>query len=424
MVDLKKLLKYSKEDSLIRDSAILFFSTLGLNLAGFFFHFFMGRVLGPAEYGILGAIFSLLYIILVPFNVVQTSITNFVASFKAKNQIDKINILLRRSMKRLFFIGLIVFILFFAFSSIIANFLNIPVKPLRFLSPIIIFALMLPVLRGIMQGMERFKALGINMTIEGIAKIGFGILFVVLGFGVAGAVSALVVSYLVPFVIALFVLIVYLKKKNESFDSKEIYSYAIPVMISLVLFTGLYTIDTLLVKKFFSESEAGLYIALSYIGRIIFFGTQSIALVMFPKSVANFSLNKQNNKLLKKALFLVTLLGGFAVLIYSLFPKLIINILYGKNYLAIANMTGLFGLIMLFLSLSYVLVYYNLSINRKRFVYILGLFLLIEVVTIYLYHSSLMQVVLILLGLSISMFIALIIYTFKNEKTINNNSSV
>ena len=36
--------------------------------------------LGPAEYGVLGAILSLLYLLLVPFNVIQTTISKFVAA--------------------------------------------------------------------------------------------------------------------------------------------------------------------------------------------------------------------------------------------------------------------------------------------------------------------------------------------------------
>ncbi len=423
MVDLKKILNYSKEDSLIRDSAVLFLATSGLSAAGFFFHFYMGRVLGPASYGILGAIFSLLYIILVPFNVIQTSITNFIASFKAKNENDKINSLFRQSLKKLFLCSLILTLIFFLINNYVASFLHIPSKYLLILLPIILLSFLLPVMRGLMQGLEKFKVLGFNMTMEGIAKIVFGILLVTFGLGVSGAVMALVLSYLMPLLFAFFVLSKYLKKTGAIFSGKEVYSYAVPVLIALVLFTGLYSIDVLLVKRFFTETEAGLYVALSFLGRIIFFGTQSVAVVMFPKSVANFSVNKKNPKILKKALFLVSIFGGFATLIYFLFPRLIITILYGKNYLEISNLLGLFGLVMLILSLSYVLIFYNLSINRIKFIYFLALTLIFETLLIFIYHKTLLQVVLILLSLSIFMFVSVFFYT-NYEKTINNNTGV
>src|SRR3989344_5430210 len=91
MAYLRKLFKYTKEDSLIRDSFILFIATMIMNLAGFLYHFVMGRVLGPADYGILGVVLSLFYILLVPFNVIQTSISKFVAMFKAKGDNKSIN---------------------------------------------------------------------------------------------------------------------------------------------------------------------------------------------------------------------------------------------------------------------------------------------------------------------------------------------
>ncbi|MCD4666593.1 hypothetical protein K8R47_02170, partial [archaeon] len=71
---IKKILKYDKEDSLIRDGIILVSSSLILSIAGYFYHFYMGRTLGPESYGILGVILSVVYILLVPAQVIQTTI--------------------------------------------------------------------------------------------------------------------------------------------------------------------------------------------------------------------------------------------------------------------------------------------------------------------------------------------------------------
>ncbi len=53
---IKKILNYEKDDSLIRDGIILFSATMIANFASYLYHFGMGRFLGPAEYGALGAI--------------------------------------------------------------------------------------------------------------------------------------------------------------------------------------------------------------------------------------------------------------------------------------------------------------------------------------------------------------------------------
>ena len=90
---IKKFLKYDKNDSLIRDGIILFTATMIANASGYIYHLGMGRILGPADYGALGAILSLLYILLVPFNVIQTTLSKFVAKFKANDQENKIRYL-------------------------------------------------------------------------------------------------------------------------------------------------------------------------------------------------------------------------------------------------------------------------------------------------------------------------------------------
>ena len=421
MDHIKNFFKYSKKDSLIRDSFILFISTLGVSLAGFFYHFYMGRVLGPEQYSILGALFSLIYIILVPFQVIQTSITNFVARFKAKKQDNKINTLFIRSLKKLTLYSLVLMIIFAIASKFIAEFLHIQIKYILLILPLILLSFLLPVSRGLMQGSQLFKGLGINMTIEGLSKVIFGILLVIIGFGIFGAIFAIILSFLLPLIGSLFVLRSYLKKKKSKIISKDIYSYAIPVTLALLIFTGFYSIDIFIIKHFFNEAEAGLYVALSYIGRIIFFATQSIALVMFPKSVENFTIKKINFKILDKALILVSIVGSLGVLFYLLFPKFVINILYGKEYLNISNLVWLFGLAMLFFSLVYVLILYNLSINKRKFIYIILFFLIIEGILLWFLHANLLQVTIIMALIMFLMFIVIYIYT-KNAAKYNNSS--
>src|SRR3989344_233580 len=338
---IKDFFKYSKEDSLIRDSAVLFIATSGLSLAGFLFHFFMGRLLGPASYGILGTIFSIFYFILVGVFVIQTTITNFVAMYNAKQEYSKINILLRKALKKIFYLSLVVMLLFLLISPLLSRFLHIDVKYLWIITPMILFSFLLPINRGAMQGLEWFKKLGINMTLEGVAKLILGITFILIGWGVSGAIFALTFSYVVPFVMSFYILRNYLKNKEDiSFDSKAIYKYSIPVIISLFLFTGFYTIDVLLVKHFFEDSVAGLYVALTFLGKIIFFGTQSISFVLFPKSVASNAVNKISRNLVNKAMIIVGILGGCAVFVYLVFPKIAITILYGKEYLCLTSVLG------------------------------------------------------------------------------------
>src|SRR3989344_5020254 len=143
---LKRLWNYRKdEDSLVRDSFLLFSATTIVNAGAFLFHVIMGRFLGPANYGILGTLLTILYIINVHVNVIQTIITKFVSEFNANSDLDNINSLIRRSLKKLFIFGIVAAVFIIIVSPIAADFLHTTNLSILLLSPIILFSFLLPV---------------------------------------------------------------------------------------------------------------------------------------------------------------------------------------------------------------------------------------------------------------------------------------
>ncbi len=417
---IKKILTYHKEDSLVRDGFILFTATILANAAAYVYHFYMGRVLGPADYSVLGVILSLLYLINVPVNVIQMTITKFVAQYNITKKKDVIHLLYQRSLHRLFFVGCIIFLLFLAVSYPLAHFLYIPITALLVFSPIVIFALLLPVTRGLLQGLQSFKKLGVNMVLESFSKLLIGVILVFLGFHINGAISGLVLSFALAFFVLYYNFrpsLVHSRKTMHDFQTKEVYKYATPVFISLFALTLFYSIDVILVKHYFSELQTGYYAAASLIGKIIFFGTYSLGVVMFPKVAEMHTLQKDNKHLLSKSLAFMAAGAGVLLLVYFLFPRFIILPLFGMSYLPILPLIGPFGVMMTFFSFNYLLSLYNLSIQRTRFIRILFVFNLLEILFLTFYHTSLLQIVWGLSFLMIALFILLFTYTYHNHAT-------
>ena len=414
---LKKLWNYGRKDSLIRDSFILFTASSIVNVGAFIFHLIMGRFLGPANYGILGTLLTIVYIVNVPINVIQTTITKFVSQFKALNENNKISLLIRGSFRKLFVIGFFSTLFIILISPLIAQFLHISKLNIILLSPIILFSVLLPIVRGTLQGLQKFNLLGLNLILEIIFKLGLGIIFVYLGYKVNGAISAVVLSFLFPILLGLFTIKNFFEKKQtDSFDQKKIYNYTYPVLISLTLMSLLFTIDVFLVKHYFEEELAGFYVAASIIGKIIFFATFAISQVMFPKSVEKFSLNQSSKTILKKSLLLVSLLSVPITIFYFIFPQFVTLILFGNEYMKINNLLGIFGIAISLFSFSYLLVLYNLSISRINLIFPLIFFVILETLLIYFIHTTLLQVVLILTIIMLLVFIYLLFYTFANKK--------
>src|SRR3989344_6151221 len=393
---IKKLIDYYKKHNLVRDNLTLF---LGNGFGAFFtflFHFYMGRKLGPEDYGALGAILAVIYLFTIPLTTIQTSIAKFTSNFKSEKKYGEIHYLYKASTKRLFVFGIISMIIFLLLSKIIANFLHISLTPLLILSLYIIFSFLLYTNRGLLQGLQKFRSLSINLIIEGLFKLILGIIFILIGYKLNGAIGAITFTLIFAFLLSIYQLKSILKYKIKKFNSNVIYKYTIPVLIALLMLTAFYSFDILLIKHFFVDERAGYYAAISLLGKVVFFGTTPIPQVMFPKVNELHRKNKKSKNILYKSMLMILGFGFFITLIYFLFSGFIINLLYGELYLEAAGLLGWFAVIMTLFSLVYLMSFYNLSLNKKNFLYILALFNILEIALIYKFHNTLAQVVSIL----------------------------
>ncbi|MDD5650704.1 MAG: oligosaccharide flippase family protein [Candidatus Nanoarchaeia archaeon] len=425
----KKIIEFIKKEKIFHSSILLVSSTLILYLCNFFYHFYTGRVLGPENYSIIGSLFSLIYVIFVPFNAIQISVTKFVSEFNVKNEQGKIKFLLTRSLKKLFIYGIFITIFFMLISPFISNFLNIPsYAPVMILGLVIFASLLLPVTRGVLQGLQSFKKFGINMASEGITKVIFTVLLVSVGFGVNGATLALVLSFSFAFLFTLWQLRDIFKYKEIEIETKQVYKYSWPVLITFLALTLIFSLDILLVKHFFDPIQAGYYAALSLIGKIVYFTSFPVIQVMFPM-VSEANIKKQHKKeligLLFKAMLIIFLICLGITGFYFIFPNFMVNLLFGADYSSIIPLIGYFGIFMSLFSLVYLFAFYNLSLNQKGFIPLLVLTNILEIIVIYLFHNTILQIITSLSMLTFLLLISLVIYTFyKHGKTISNNSSV
>ncbi|MDD5254421.1 MAG: oligosaccharide flippase family protein [Candidatus Nanoarchaeia archaeon] len=406
---INRIRKLSRTD-IVRDNFILFFCLIIYNAIGYLFHFFAGRALGPGDYGTFTVLLSLLYLSNVVLTVIQTSITKFAAEFKDDK--EKLAYLFVNSLRRLSFYGILLTIGFFIISPWIARFLKInSVWPVLISGTFLFLSFIVSVNRGILQGLQNFKKLGFSYIFEGLVKIVFGVGLILIGLGVEGGILAFVLSYIAAFLITLFPLRSLFSMRKIHFDTKQVYKYSYVVLVALTLLTLIYTVDVTLVKHFLDPLEAGMYGAMSLMGKIIFFGTLSVSMVMFPKSSELFESKGANKSILYKSLGLVLLFGIPVTLFYFLFPTLSVNLLFGSAYMEMASFLGIYGLVMTLFSLVYLISFYLLSIKQSKFIYILLGFVLVETALIWLFHSTIGVVAYIMLALMAALFLVMMLIT-------------
>ena len=368
--------------------------TGGMN---YFYQVYMGRVLGPEEYGVLGSLFALFYLVSVIGGAIGYNSTIYVSRLK-RNEKHLARFLKDFFWRSIIFAGLL-FAFFLLVSNHLAHFLKIGSPTLIIVVSISLsLSLVVPVNSGALRGMQRFKLLATTNLASTVAKLVSGIVLVTIGCGVFGATAALPISRAFAVLITTIPLIHIYQQKSDTESKTELglestHKYVVPS--SMVTFAKMMigNIDLILVKAFFPPYEAGLYAAVSLLGKILIFLPGGIGTVFFPKVSERHADGVETTTLLKKALLCIIVLVGTATIVYIAFPRTLINIVFGKEYLAAAPLVKWYAVAMLFFSINNILLDYNLAKEKTRFIYAFCLLMILLIVWLCFVHNTTVQVV-------------------------------
>jgi len=402
----KRILKHE----LITGSFYIFISSILVNFLAFVLNLFLARNLSYADYGIFASLISIITLASMPAGSINTILVRFTTDYHSKNQLDKLQSFYKKAAKFIFSFSLISLLFFIISAPLLENFLHLNNAAYIVVVGLCVFTVYIQVLNGgFLQGLMKFGFLSFTGILSGIVKLIAGVVFVFLGFRAFSGLWAIFFMSLIPFMLGFIPLRAVLLRKttsNVKIPTSEIIKYALPTFVIVFSMTSLITTDVILVKHFFSPQAAGLYAGLSLIGRVIFYFTSPITMVMFPLLIKRYNLGKNFNNLFYLALFLVLIPSLAVTGFYFLFPQFVINLfLAGRDYLSIAKYAGLFGLNLTIFALINLFVTFFLSLNRTKIAPLVVLAALLQIVLISIFHSSFYQVI----GISISIFLALLI---------------
>jgi O-antigen/teichoic acid export membrane protein len=354
--------KFAK--SILGGSLILLIAFNLFNILNFLFQFSMARFLSIENYGVLTALFSLVYIFGIFSEPIQTTMVKYSSMEKESGKIKN---LLYRSLKKAGFFSL------FAFAAIviIAIFLSSPLKIpfwLILLMGLMTFASFLaPVTRGIIQGKKQFGALGFNVLAEGAIKLVLGIALVLAGLNVYGAVIAALLAAAAAFIFSFIPLSGILRSKEKPMHAQGIYFYTLPVFLTLLSILAFFSIDIIIAKIVFDSQTAGFYAIASTLGKIVFLGTQPISKAMFPITSESAAGKGRNPaEIFMKALAILIILIALSWLVIYLFPDLLVRIFSGRYIPESASIVVYIALSFGILSVANLLLLYSLSISKEQ----------------------------------------------------------
>lgn len=330
-----------------RNSFVIVAGIIISNLLGYVFHIIVGRALGPSHYGEFGALISLYLIIALPASALSSAVTKYSAKYNAKREFNKIGALRNSLGKKTLIFGVFLFLVVAALSFPLSGYLKVPAFSIVIVGITLIFSLILPINRGVLQGMKKFKILSANSILEAAFRLALAFVFIFLGFKANGAVLAYGLAYLLAFVF----IFPYVKetKSSEKLEKNElskIYKFVFIVLVVNLVIQLIINLPTLFIKHAYSAEFTGLWTAALTLARISLFITGGITLVMFPE-VAEKENHEDKKTIFKKALLLTLLVSVGVALCFILFGNLAVTILYGKTYLSAVPILEWMGLAMI-----------------------------------------------------------------------------
>ncbi len=385
----------SKLDRFSQNILLVFAGTTFVNVLNLVYQLLLAHQLTPVDFAAFNSLIAIFIIVSGPFGTYQQVIIKYIAEFHAQGRTERTKSLFSGLLRILLITAVVLFIVCALASVTLTDKLKIPsVASGYLLAGSLALSILTPLFLGGLQGLEEFRWFAGISVVGAIFKVALTVFLLWIGMNVTGALTALLLSVIIPIACAYIPLKQYftLKKVKRDVPLLELFFYALPIATAMFCFMTLATFDMVMVKYFFSPEDSGKYSLAQMVGKIFLFLPGAISMVMFPRSAHLKAKNIETHSTLQRSLLYSGGLSLAALIFYNLFPGFVLTVLTGKAFPESIFLGRLFSISMTLYTLILILVQYFLSLKDFRFLpYLIGSTIL-QFAAIALVHSSLAQV--------------------------------
>ena len=392
------------EGSKIGIGGVAFFIANGATgLANFLFNVAISRMLGPSQYGALGALLNLVLILSVLLSGLQVAVTTTVAGMESSEGELGVSHLVKQFLG----VGVVLSIGLAAVSPLIRSYLHLQSdSSVLILVGWCIPSVLIALFQGILIGEHRFGwVAGATLVSTVAGRLLLGVLFVELGFGLNGAIAATTVAQ----VLSLLVFVAPLRRQLWKVATKSVRRVSLSVRevalstLALAGFWVLASMDTVLARHFLPATESGHYTAASVAGRIALFATGSIATLALPRLSLGAGRSAEARVAFRWSLVITFVMGLVVALVLSVIPGFVIRVLFGAGYVSAVPALRVLSFESLPLGMLSLLVYYHIA-RRSLLALLPWPGVLLSFLGIYVFHQNLLSV-------SLDMLVTLVVIT-------------
>lgn len=380
----------------LSDSLLLNLVTVLVSAFSYIYVFVVGRRLGPAAYSDFGAgiaLFGLVGVLNQPARVVAN---HFARKYHLENRPGAIKAIFAWLHRRFLYVLLPLLLASLFFADALSGFLRIQVGS-QLIAVVMLMtyvAFIMNSQRGIISGKAHYGPYILHTLTEALLRLLAGTCLLWLYADARLALLGYVFGYFGSYLVGQWLLRDLPESGSQSPSTEGVGTHALPVLIMSLSFLLLFTVDTLVVKKFLPATEAGLYLAAGQFARFTFFLSMPISTVVINLSVTGHqSTSKAEHAALRKKVGQVFLYFAAAALAYVVVMVLLgghlVTLTFGERFLASQRYLWPLGLGMAALSISFLIAHFAVSQRRHAILILPTLAGLGELVFMWFFHGSL-----------------------------------
>ena len=250
---MKKIFNFFRKDALLKGSLIVFIGSIITNLGTYLFHLAMGRMLGPADYGILESLISLSYFLGIPLSVLALVMVKYIS--QQNREVEKVSLFIKKIFCKISLYGLGVLLIFLLAFPMLKNLLKVNSFVLFLgLGIANYLSIYITIFSSALQGIMRFGELSFFSVFGSWSRLILSVLLVLFGLRVEGVIYAIVFSALLAIVLGYKIVkrAIPLRLKgsiNVKSSFVNMRSYSIMVFLSNLSLISFFTIDIILADR-------------------------------------------------------------------------------------------------------------------------------------------------------------------------------
>ncbi|MGH9020677.1 MAG: hypothetical protein ACRDV0_06615 [Acidimicrobiales bacterium] len=387
----------------VTGASVVFAGAAVGQVAGFVFNAVGAHALGPTRYGTLAASLALLSLASPLFTAAQTVASRETTSLISRGESSLVPARLRRYGTRAALGAALLGLLVVLASRWVSSVFHLGSAWF-----VVIVGATIPcymvghVLGGVLQGAERFHRFALESVVEGAAKAVLGVLAVAVVFhsaviGMAAVMCSCALGCLTYVVLTVPVVrrlarvdapVGVARAATRGRTSPGIVGYSVTALATYGLLSLMLSVDTLVAKHYLPGRLAGLYAGISVTGKIDFFATSALFVVVFPLFSRHHDQGGGARRSVLASGAVVASVSGVIVAALALRPSWVVAPLLGSRYHAADGYVAWMAAIFSLYALSYLLSTYLLARRRRSVIALLAATFVVQLAGFFVFHST------------------------------------